>query len=121
MPLIENAHFIGVRLRVARFSELLWGDTMMPSFNLAHIREQGQDMLLFPLDGSFGRKIRSEQNDILSELEARANAAGLRGRAAAFWESGSGTHHLGPKNWSGFLRSMSMRMVLANVNRKISW
>lgn len=48
----------------------------MPSFKLAHIREQGQNMLLFPLDSNFGFKTSSEQNSIVEELEDRAHAAG---------------------------------------------
>jgi hypothetical protein len=96
-------------------------EVTMPSFNVAHLREQGQDMLLFPLDSGFGRKTSSDQRSILGELEVRAHHAGLAGRAAAVWESGGRTYTLGPPNWAGFLRSLSMRAVLANVNREISW
>ena len=93
----------------------------MPTIKLAHIREQGQNMLLFPLDSSFGYKSSSEQNAILEELEGRAHTADLAGRAAVFWPSGSRTCSLGPKPWQQFLRSMSIRTVLASVNKSISW
>ena len=93
----------------------------MPTVKVAHIREQGQNMLLFPLDSSFGRKTSAEQQSILMELENRAHAAGLAGRAAVFWESAGRTNSLGPKLWSSFLRSMSMRRVLASVNKSVSW
>ena len=93
----------------------------MPSFDVAHIREQGQSMLLFPLNSSFGQKSRSDQYNVLAELEIRANAAGLGGHAAAFWQIGGRTHHVGPRRWSAFLQSVSMRLVLSNVNHKISW
>lgn len=93
----------------------------MPAYEVAHIREQGQNMLLFPLASAFGQRNQSDQGAILSELERRAHAAGLAGRAAAVWESGGRTHTLGPRNWSGFLRSIDLRFVRMNVNREIRW
>lgn len=93
----------------------------MPSFDVAYVREQGQNMLLFPLNRSFAHKSSAEQHSILQELEERAHGAGLAGRAVAVWESGGRTYTIGPKLWAGFLRSLSMRAVLASVNRKISW
>lgn len=93
----------------------------MPSIKVAHLREQGQDMLLFPLSNSFGSRSSSDQNSILAELERRAHSAGLAGRAAAFWEASGRTYFLGPRPWFSFLKSISIAMVLANVNREISW
>jgi hypothetical protein len=93
----------------------------MPSYDVAHIREQGQDMLLFPLGDRFGRTLEIDQRTILAELERRAHAAGLAGEAAAVWQSGGRTYTLGPRSWAGFLRSIDLRFVMANVNRKISW
>lgn len=93
----------------------------MPTFKLAHIREQGQNMLLFPLDRSFGYKSAAEKREILEELEDRAHGAGLAGRAAAIWESGGRTYTFGPKLWAGFLRSISIRQVMASVNSSLSW
>ena len=93
----------------------------MPSFDVAHIREQGQDMILFPLDDSFGYKTSDDQRSILANLQQRARGAGLAGQAVAVWESAGLTHTLGPRPWAGFLRSLSMGAVLASVNKSISW
>jgi hypothetical protein len=93
----------------------------MPHFDVAHLQEQDQDMLLFPLSSAFGQKTQADQNASLLELELRARAAGLAGRAAAFWERGNRTYYLGPDNWRGFLESMSVDDVMANVNQRISW
>ena len=92
----------------------------MSSIKVAHLREQGQDMLLFPLSGAFGSKPTSAQDTILAELERSAHRAGLAGRAAAFWEVGGRTYFLGPRRWASFLRSISLAMVWANVNREFS-
>lgn len=93
----------------------------MPQFDVAHIREQGQDMLLFPLDDSFDHKPQFQQNALLAELQMRAHQAGLGGRAVAIWERGGRTYTLGPQPWQGFLRSIDMRFVLRNVNQEIRW
>ncbi len=93
----------------------------MPRLKAAHIREQGQNMIIFPLDSSFGSKIGSDQSKALAELEIRAHAAGLAGEAVAVWESGNRMYFLGPRPWHAFLQSIDMRWVLANVNKEISW
>lgn len=93
----------------------------MPQFDVAHIREQGQDMLLFPLDSSFHQKPQAAQNSALAELQTRARQAGLAGRAAAIWEYGGRTYTLGPQPWQSFLRSIDVDFVLANVNRELRW
>ncbi|MEI9982369.1 MAG: hypothetical protein WDN69_03650 [Aliidongia sp.] len=93
----------------------------MPTFKVAHIREQGQDMIIFPLDSAFGSQSSSEQSRTLAALEFRANAAGLAGQAVAVWESGNRMYFLGPQPWHPFLRSISMAAVWASVNQEISW
>ena len=93
----------------------------MPSFDVAHVREQGQNVLLFPLNSGIHHKTDREKAEILAELEARANAAGLAGTAAIVWEFGRRTHTYGPRNWQGFLSSLTMTAVLQSVNQQIRW
>lgn len=94
----------------------------MPKFNVAYLREQGQDMLLFALDGAnLHHKSEREQAGILAELEARAHAAGLAGRAAIFWDYGSSGYFRGPRQWHQFLSSVSTSWVARQANRTISW
>jgi len=93
----------------------------MPKLKAAHINEQGQNMIIFPLDRTFGMKTDHARSELLEELERRAHAAGLAGRAVAIWERGNQTHFLGPRSWQMFLQSISMRWVLANVNKELSW
>ena len=93
----------------------------MPSFNVAHLREQGQNMLLFALDDSFGNKTQSDQNAVLYDLESRAHAAGLAGKAAIFWRQGGGERFMGPKPWHPYLRGLSVNDVLRNTNKTLSW
>ena len=93
----------------------------MPSYKAAHLREQGQNMIIFPLESAFEHRSDADKSATRAALQRRANASGLAGSAVLFWESGGRTHFLGPGPWHPFLRGLSMRSVLANVNKEISW
>jgi hypothetical protein len=93
----------------------------MPHFKVAHIREQGQNMLIFPLDSSVHHKTDAEKAEILDELEMRAHAAGLAGGAVVVWEHGRSFNFMGPRPWHPFLRSIDMGAVMASVNKEIRW
>jgi hypothetical protein len=98
-----------------------WED-IMPSFKAAaHIRHQGQDMIIFPLSSNFGSQPVAAQEEELAALEYQAHAAGLAGHAVAVWDAGGGrTGFMGPDQWHGFLRGLNLRAALAMVNKLIS-
>lgn len=94
----------------------------MPHFKVAHVREQGQDMIIFPLDQRFGQLPKHEQQQELTGLEMRAHGAGLAGHAVAVWDAGGGRMgFIGPQQWHGFLQNLNLRGVLASLNKEISW
>ncbi len=93
----------------------------MPAFKIAHIREQGNDMIIVPLDPDFGRKTPTDQQAIVGDLQRHAVGAGLRGRIVPVWESGHSLNFIAPRNWHGFFQSISWGFVWANVNRELSW
>ena len=94
----------------------------MPKYQVAHIHEQGQDMIIFPLDAEFSRKAESDQDQELSSLEFRANNAGLRGAAVAVWDAGGGRMGFrGPTQWHPYLRSINLQFVRTHLNKEISW
>jgi hypothetical protein len=79
-------------------------------------------MIIFPLGSNFGQMTASAQNEELSSLGIRASAAGLQGHAVAVWDAGAGRMgFVGPPQWHGFLSSINLHFVMANVNRVISW
>jgi hypothetical protein len=87
----------------------------MPHLKLAHIHEQGNDMLIFPLDSNFANKTSADKNATLEELQARANAAGLPGHAAAVWDEGGGRMgFFAPPRWHGFFELS--RMIVFNAS-----
>jgi hypothetical protein len=94
----------------------------MPRFQIAHLREQGQDMIVVPLDSGFGRKVRQDQDGVISELQIHARSAGLAGTVVAVWDGGGGRMaFIAPRPWHPFFQSIDLRFVAANLNRELYW
>lgn len=94
----------------------------MPRFKVAHVREQGQNMIIVPLDSVFGKRIGRDQQSIASELQVRSRSAGLAGRVVPVWDEGDGRMgFFAPQNWHAFFASINLRWVFANINREIYW
>jgi hypothetical protein len=93
----------------------------MPRFKVAHLHEQGQDMIIVPLDSSFEHKSSSDQSDIVDELQAHSNGAGLKGTIVPVWEYSGQMKFIAPPPWHPFFKSLSLQRVFANINKEISW
>lgn len=94
----------------------------MPTFDVAHIREQQQDMIIVPLDYNFELKMQHEQQAAARELQLRATAAGLAGRVVVIWDAGDGKiKFIAPQPWHPFFRNVSLAFVARNINKKLSW
>lgn len=94
----------------------------MPSIKVAHIQQQGVDLIIAPLEPSFEYRPENEQRSVVAELQARATAASLRGTVVPVWDAGGGRMaFLAPTNWHAFFLSISLTFVWANVNRQINW
>lgn len=80
----------------------------MPSFEVAHVREQGVDLIIIPMNRSFGSRSSATQNEIAAELQMRATSAGLRGTVVPVWDHGGGRMgFLAPRNFAPFFREAS--------------
>jgi len=94
----------------------------MPSFKVAHIRQQNVDLIIVPLQSSFGHQPTSQQDEAIEELQMRANSAGLAGTVVPVWDGGRGRMtFIAPRPWHPFFKSLSLRQVAANINKQISW
>ena len=94
----------------------------MPRFKVAHIREQGVDLVIVPLDNSFGNKISSDQSAVIAELQSHATGARLAGTVVPVWDGGGGRmNFIAPPNWHPFFRNLSLQWIAANINKEIYW
>lgn len=94
----------------------------MPRFKIAHVREQGQDMIIVPLDHSFAHKTNADQQAVIDELQAHAIGAGLKGAVVPVWDNGGGRMaFIAPPNWHPFFKSIDLTAVYASLNRELYW
>ncbi len=94
----------------------------MPRFDIAHIREQGVDIIIIPLDDSFRFKSQNDQQSTINELQIRASNAGLAGKVVPVWNNGGGhMAFIAPQNYHPFFKSINLQFVAANINRELYW
>lgn len=94
----------------------------MPHLRVAHLRQQGQDMIIVPLDSEFGRRTSQERDGVISEIRLRSAAAGLAGEVVTVWDAGAGRMgFIAPPPWHPFFRSIGLGFVHANLNRELVW
>jgi len=93
----------------------------MTSFEVAHLREQGQNMIIVPMKSDFGHKGQAEQARIEAALALAARQAGLAGRIVTVWDAGGGRMGFrGPSQWRSFLASLNLSIVASNINKRIT-
>ena len=93
----------------------------MPRYDLAHVNQQGVDLIIIPLDSSFGSRSQDEQQQIICELQLHASSAGLKGTVVPVWDSFGRMAFIAPQNWHPFFQSINLQFVRANINRYVSW
>jgi len=94
---------------------------MSTTFDVAHFLEQGQQVIVVFVASSFGHKSSLDQNQICSDLQSCAKAAGLAGTVVPVWDTSGG--HMGflaPQQWKAFFSSLSLSALGANVNKKLT-
>ncbi|GFE62838.1 hypothetical protein [Geobacter sp. AOG2] len=93
----------------------------MPRFKVAHVKEQGADLIIFPLDPAFGSKNNEEQQEIIKELQTHTQGAGLAGTVVPIWKKGDCLFFNAPRNWHPFLKKLSWNDAIKNINKEIYW
>jgi hypothetical protein len=93
----------------------------MPNYKIAHLREQGQDMIIVPLDSSFEHNSPLEKQNIVADLQAHARGARLAGTVVPVWERGDRMAFIAPRPWHPFFQSLSIHAVFRSLNKELSW
>lgn len=86
---------------------------------VAHINRRGNDMIIVPLDESFGDFDPAQRDAILKDMRDAARRQGLGGTVVPVWPSDERLRFLAPKPWHPFFGSMSWDWLVGNLNREI--
>ena len=93
----------------------------MPTFQVAHLRHDGRDLIIVPVDRSFGKRSPTEQARIQEAFQRSAAAAELAGVVVPVWEDSTGRMAFrAPPPWHEFLKSIDMVYVATALNRSLS-
>lgn len=92
----------------------------MKRFKIAHIREQGVDLIIVPLEQAFGRKTKQEQSEIIGSLQTCAASAGLAGTVVPVWQEGNSHRFIAPPNWHPFFESLGWDQIMVSRNRELT-
>ncbi len=57
---------------------------------MAHIQEQGVDLIIVSLDSAFGSKSQADQKGVVAALQRCAMDAGLKGTVVTIWQDYGG-------------------------------
>lgn len=93
----------------------------MPTFQVAHLQHDGQDLIIVPVDRSFAKRSPTEQARIQEAFQRSAAAADIRGLVVTVWEDATGRMAFrAPPPWHQFLKSIDMVYVATALNRNLS-
>lgn len=92
----------------------------MSKYKIAHLREQGQDMIIIPLDKNFEYKTNNEQSEIVDSLKSYATSAGLAGTIVPVWLHGPQMKFIAPRPWHPFFKSLTWNAVISNLNKELT-
>ena len=91
----------------------------METFKVAHLREQGQDMVIVIVGPAFASMSSKDQDDGMNVLQICAESAGLAGLVVPVWREGNRAKFIAPLNWHPFFQSLTWDRILSSVNREL--
>ena len=91
----------------------------MATFRIAHIKEQGVNVIIVPLGAAFGALTEDGRQHIIVALEAAALAAEYRGRVVPMWLERQRARSIAPPEWVVFFSTLKWRDVVKNLNREL--
>lgn len=94
----------------------------MPQFKIAHIREQGIDLIITPVDPAFEYKSQEDQSEAVAKLQERAESANLAGTVVPVWTAHGGRLRFrAPRQWHPFFQSLTPARVASCINKTLRW
>lgn len=92
----------------------------METFQVAHIKHDGQDVILVLVTNSFASNTTAKKNEIYAAMQSAATSAGLAGGVVLVWDQSGRPVSWGPTAWQSYLSSITWDYILSNVNRSLT-
>jgi hypothetical protein len=91
----------------------------MTTYKIAHIYEQGQDLIIIPLNDQFEHTTEKEKAGLETHLQRCATSAGLKGLVVLVWPDGARMKFIAPPAWHPFVGSLTLHAIHAMINREL--
>lgn len=89
----------------------------MTSYDVAHIREQGEDLVIIFVSNDFGYIGDTEQSRQMVLFQRAANSARLEGNVVLVWENG----FRAPRGYHSYFESVPYNVLLSNINKTLTF
>lgn len=91
----------------------------MGTFDIAHIREQGQDIIVVFVSNVLDGMPPHEVDAFTVAIQDAATSAGLAGTTVPVWKVGSGFKFISPTRLQPYFRSATWEFLVRNINRQL--
>lgn len=91
----------------------------MREYRIAHVREQGQQMIIIPLERDFEHRSPQEQQATVAALQAAAIDADLAGAVVVAWQVGQRHKFIAPPQWQRFFSTLPWHNIVASLNKTL--
>src|SRR3989337_1679477 len=90
------------------------------TYQIAHIKEQNQDIIIVLISPSIENKPKQQQDAILQTIQLCASSAGLAGTVCLVWESKNRFNFIAPAQWHPYFKSTNMLYVRTILNKTLT-
>lgn len=91
----------------------------MSPFKIAHIKEQGVNVIIVPLASRYGKLSVEEKDALIQHFQNAATAMQWSGRVVPMWMEGKGIRFIAPPEWYEFFRTLKWKVLMRNLNREL--
>jgi hypothetical protein len=118
---VDNVRFVCLAKHLESATEVALSTVtetlaVMQYFDIAHVREQGVDLIIVFVDQRVGRVTDGERAEVSARLTLCSRSAGLAGFVVLVWPGG----FYGDRRFHPFFESAPYEVLAASINRKLT-
>ena len=88
----------------------------MAKYRVAQLTHEGENVILVPVDRSFGKRAQEHREQELVKLRAAAASTGLNGTVVIIWDSAGSVAAFGPDKWKNFAENLRWTSLRTKMN-----